>query len=231
MDYYNKYLKYKEKYLLAKQKGGGNSGDSIEYWLIKTKLSLDPKDTIHTILQKDIRTYISDAVPPPVVIDENLITNNYNDIRTYISNAVPPPLVIYIDLITNYYNDIIHGCEVFKYYIKYKDSDEAIIEKIPFDLTYIKDTYPSDKTPYTDMHINIGTKFIQSYYKSVNINAIINTYSENSKEALKYLVIKKTTFTSSKKIKYEYYIGKLLEATSKWTLININNIKSDTNPK
>jgi hypothetical protein len=121
---------------------------------------------------------------------------------------------------------------VFKYYITYKDSDEAKIKKIPFDLTYIKDKYPLDKTPYTDIHINIGTKFIQSYYKSVDINAIINTYlqnsnaiiktySENLKEALKYLVIKKTTFTS--KIKYEYYIGKLLTAKSNWTLITSIN--------
>jgi hypothetical protein len=173
MDYYNKYLKYKEKYLLAKQKGGG---DSIEYWLIKTKLLLEQNDTIDTILQKDIRKYISNVDPPPVVSYHNLIVNNYND--------------------------IIYGCEVFKYYITYKDSDEAKIKKIPFDLTYIKDKYPLDKTPYTDIHINIGTKFIQSYYKSVDINAIINTYLQNSngfintylqnlKEALKYLVIKK----------------------------------------
>ena len=219
MDYYNKYLKYKEKYLLAKQKGGGYN---IEYWLIKTNLSPTMYDTIETILQKDIRTYISDVVSPPVV--------NYHT------------------LITTKYNDIIRGCELFKYYPEYnkyikelqtkageqinndKDikilknaSDKAISEKNPFDLTYIKNKYPTlDITPYTDMHINIGKKFIDSCDKYDNIKDFISKPYTHPIEALTYLLIKKTTFPS--KITYEYHIGKFLTANSNWTVITSNNI-------
>ncbi len=93
-----------------------------------------------------------------------------------------------------------------------KASDEAIITQNPFDLTYITNKYTSDKTLYTDMHINIGTKFILSCDNSDGFTPLV--------EDLKYLWIKKTT---SAEIKYEYHIGKLLEPTPKWIEIPSNN--------